>query len=107
MTAKEIKEYEKMVQGTWSHWFQKTFKDNYFINFHGYTSCSLEASNAMSFAWEDMSTGNQKVLFHIKWKCKGDAYFLDAGAFDHEKEVLLFDGVRFLVESVEKIKQDK
>ena len=35
-----------------------------------------------------------------------NAYFLDAGAFDHEKEVLLWDGANLLVESVEEIKND-
>ena len=96
-----------MVNGSWSHWFKMNFKGKPCIKLHGYTSCSLDRNAAMSFAWENKSTGHQKVLFHIKWKSSFDAYFLDAGAFDHEKEVLLFDGVRFLVESVEKIKQDK
>ena len=77
------------------------------ITLHGFTSCSLERSSAMSFAWEDKSTGHQKVLFHIKWKNRCHAYFLDAGAFDHEKEVLLNDWTKLLVESVEQIKQDK
>ena len=97
-----------MVQGTWKHWYQKTFKGKpNGITLHGFTSCSLERNTAMSFAWEDASTGHQKVLFHIKWKNEYFAYFLDAGAFDHEKEVLLYDGAYLLVESVEQIKKDK
>ena len=34
----------------------------------GYTSCCLDKSRAMSFAWEDETTGHQKVFVHIKWK---------------------------------------
>ena len=38
---------------------------------------------------------------------KEHAYFLDAGAFDHEKEVLLMDGIYLLVESVIEITKGK
>ena len=48
MTKAEIKEYEQMVQGSWSHWYQKTFnKKNNYIRLFGYTSCSLEKSAAL------------------------------------------------------------
>ena len=59
----------------------------------------------MSFAWDDPTTGHQKVVVHIKWREKQGAYFLDAGAYDHEQEVLL-SSLLILVESVEEIKED-
>ena len=61
----------------------------------------------MSFAWEDASTGHQKVVVHIKWKKDNHAYFLDAGAYDHENEVLLGYGLGIIFESVEEIKKDE
>ena len=64
---------------------------------HGYTSTSLSQDIALSFAWENNKTGHSKVLLHIKWLDFEDAYFLDAGAFDHEKEVLLKDGACVVV----------
>ena len=73
----------------------------------GYISCYLDKSRAMSFAWEDVTTGHQKVVVHIKWNFRGAVYFLDAGAYDHEQEVLLKNGIEFVVESVEDIKEDQ
>ena len=79
-----------MVQGSWSHWYQKTFKKkNNWIRLFGFTSCSLSKSAALSFAWEKPETGYTKVLFHIKWKDHNNNYFLDGGAYDYEQEVLL------------------
>ena len=72
----------------------------------GYTSWLLDKSRAMSFAWEDATTGHQKVVVHINWKTPYNAYFLDAGAYDHEQEILLVDGANLIVESVEEIKED-
>ena len=70
----------------------------------GYTSCFLDKNKALTFAWEDAATGHQKVVVHIKWKNAIGAYFLDAGAYDHEQEVLLSNGIYIIVESVEEIK---
>ena len=93
MTAAETKEYEQMVQGSWSLWYQNKFKNKgNHIRLHGFTSCSLKKSNALSFAWENPQTGHSKVLFHIKWNSILGAYFLDSGAYDFEEEVLLIDG---------------
>ena len=58
----------------------------------------------MSFMWENQDSQTQKVLFHFKWKCNIDSYFLDGGAYDHEKEVLLYDGAKVTVESVQEVK---
>ena len=32
---------------------------------------------------------------------------MDGGAYDHEKEVLLYDGAEVIVESVEEVKDDE
>ena len=53
------------------------------------------------YTWENKYTGHQKVLFHIKWDDNWDHYYLNAGAFDHEEEILLRDGVRLIVRSVD------
>ena len=97
MTAKEIKQYSDMVG--------KKGRDG-FIFLFGYTSCSLDKGVAFSFAWNNQKTGHSKVLFQIKWKRESHAYFLDAGAYDYEEEVLIYDGASLLVDSVEEIKND-
>ena len=61
----------------------------------------------MSFMWENQDSQTQKVLFHFKWKDWMSAYFLDGGAYDHEKEVLLHDGAKVIVESIEEVKDDE
>ena len=111
MTAEEIKQYKENIG-------KKIKKEKYNesdsseeydtqVHLHGYTSTSLKKSIALTFAWEEPKTGHQKVLIHFKWNNDTEAYYLDAGAFDHEKEVLLYDGVQLIVESVEEIKNDK
>ena len=77
------------------------------VRLPGYTSCLLDKSRAMLFAWEDANSGHQKVVVHIKWKYRHSLYFFDAGAYDHEQEVVLTNGVHISVESVEEIKEDQ
>ena len=74
------------------------FEEGDYIRMHGFSSCSLDKSLATSFAWENAATGHSKVLFHIKYNVNAGAYFLDAGAYNYEKEVLLMDGVELWVE---------
>jgi len=74
------------------------------IQLFGYTSTSPDKNMALKFAWQNKDSGHHKVLFHIKWKSVGGYYYyLNAGAYDHEKEVLLVDGVCLTVESVEEV----
>ena len=47
------------------------------------------------------------MLFHIVWNEVTQHYYLNAGAYDHEEEVLLYDGARVLVTSVKDIKDKK
>ena len=63
------------------------------IHLFGYTSTSLYKDVALKFAWQNQHSGHHKVLFHIKWNDSCFYYYLNAGAYDHEKEVLLKDGV--------------
>jgi len=73
------------------------------IQLFGYTSTTLDKNAALKFAWQNKDSGHHKVLFHIKWNCGVYYYYLNAGAYDHEKEVLLVDGVYLIVESVEEV----
>ena len=71
------------------------------ISLFGYTSTSLQKKIALRYAWQNQYSGHHKVLFHIKWNSIGyQYYYLNAGAYDHEKEILLNDGVMVRVESV-------
>ena len=60
-------------------------------------------SVALNFAWQDKHSGHQKVLFHLNWNFVGSHYFLNAGAYDYEEEVILLDGTDAKVISVESI----
>ena len=91
MTEAEIYEFLQMVG---------LEDDDGLIMLHGYTSCSLSKNIAMSFAWENSNSGHKKVLFHFKWKSDWNAFYMNAGAYDYEKEVLLYDGTRVMVDSV-------
>ena len=94
MTAAEIKQYKDAI-------------DNNYIRLFGYTSTSLSKNSALGFAWEDQHTGHSKVLFNVKWSGTVDHYYLDGGAYDHEKEVLLLDGTNVTVLAVEDAKDDE
>ena len=93
MTAAEIKEYEDAIGRG--------------IRLFGYTSTSLKKNQAESFAWENSTSGHQKVLFHIKWSNNTSHYYLNAGAYDQEEEILFTDGVQMKVISVEEAKDQK
>ena len=71
---------------------------------HGYISTSLKRNEAEKFAWENAESGHQRVLFYIKWDNVYDHYYLNAGAYDHEEEILLLDGAECIVEKVEAAK---
>lgn len=60
-------------------------------------------SVALSFAWKKKKSGHSKVLFHLVWSASNHHYFLNAGAYDYEEEVLLLDGTPAEVVSVETI----
>ncbi len=47
----------------------------------------------MKFMWDNQDSGHHKVLFKIQWNWEDKNYYMNAGAYDHEEEVLLCDGV--------------
>jgi len=66
----------------------------------GYTSTSRNREQAESFAFNNQDSGIKKVMFHIHWNDAHSHYFMNAGAFNHEEEILLYDGTSFVVLSV-------
>ena len=61
-------------------------------------------SVALNFAWQNKQSGHQKVLFFLDWNNTHNHYFLNAGAYDYEEELLIKDGTYARVVSVEAIK---
>ena len=105
MTLDEIKDYKDNIYDP-----EKDYKDDENdgeINLFGYTSCSLKKDAAMKFMWENQDSGHQKVLFHITNNRINSHYYLNAGAYDHEEEVLLMDGSEAKVTSVEEVKDSE
>ena len=90
LTAAEIKEYSDNIGNK--------------VSFFGFTSFSLSESVALNFAWENKDSGHSKVLFQLVWSEISEHYFLNAGAYDYEEEVILLDGTYATVVSVEAIK---
>ena len=62
----------------------------------------MNRSAAEEFAWSNSKTGHTATLFQIMWKRTTGYYVMDMSAFPDEKEVLLYDGTRFEVISIEK-----
>ena len=56
---------------------------------------------AEQFAFENPSEGFKRVLLHIHWKDATSHYSMDKGAYSHEEEILLFDGISYQVLSVQ------
>ena len=99
MTSPEIKDYKDNIYDEKKHG-----KFGGTITLFGYTSFSLKKNTAMSFMWENATSGHHKVLFHLKWGRGGfNHYSLNAGAYDHEEEVLLMDGCKVMVTSVSEV----
>ena len=66
----------------------------------GYTSTSRTRSVAESFAYSNEHSKTKRVCFHIHWEDAQQHYFMNAGAFADEEEILLIDGADFDVLSV-------
>ena len=94
MTDDEIKEFQSHVGA-----------DR--IQLFGYTSTSTSYNQAMSFAWQDDTTGHKKVLFQIHWDDECDHYYLDGGAYDYEQEIVLYDSISLYVIEVRDIVNEK
>ena len=70
----------------------------------GFISTSMDRSAAESFVWFNKDTGHEPTLFEIRYKNWANYYVMDMSAFADEQEVLLWDGMKFEVVSVDKIK---
>ena len=68
---------------------------------YGFTSSSSHRHIAETFAHDNEQAGLKRVLIHIYWNDKEYHYFMNAGAFEHEEEILLYDGVNYQVVSVQ------
>ena len=82
------------------------FFDDGYMAMTGFISTSMNKSDAQKFAWSNDKTGHDATLFEIMWKNELSYYLMDMSAFPDEKEVLLTDGSKFEVISVETT-QDK
>ena len=94
MTDDEIKEFKSHVG-----------KNR--IQLFGYTSTSTSQQQAKTFAWQNDTTGHSKVLFQIEWDDKYGHYYLNAGAYDYEQEIVLCDGAGVFVLEVREIFDDE
>ena len=71
----------------------------------GFISTTENLSTAYGFAWENSEAQKVRVVFKINFKGDRNFFVMDLGNYAHEKEILLTDGTRFIVQSVED-KQD-
>ena len=70
------------------------------MRLYGYTSTSRHREQAQLFAYKNEELGIKKVLYTIKWSDKKNYYVLTMSAFAYEEEVLIIDGKKFRVISV-------
>ena len=88
-------------------------KDYKYMCLYGFTSTSRHRHIAETFAHDNEQAGLKRVLIHIYWNRKTSHYFMNAGAFEYEEEILLYDGNSYQVLSVQdhkyqlyKVKED-
>lgn len=71
------------------------------MRFFGQVSTTEDRDSADQFAWENQDEGKVKVVYKIHFKSDSNYYVMDMGSYNHEEEILLRDGLDFIVESVE------
>ena len=62
----------------------------------------MKRAAAEEFAWSNSDTGHTATLFQIMWNHRFGYFVMDMSAFPKEKEVLICDGTKFEVLSIEK-----
>jgi len=97
LTKKEIKKY-KSLEGKKLCW---CCGPPALMTLTGYTSTTMIRSIAQKFTWSNEETGHEATLFEIMWKRWDGYYLMDMSAFPDEKEVLLVDGCKFEVITVD------
>ena len=70
------------------------------VGLYGNISCSLCQSLALSHANKSNAKRLFKVLFQIDWNASEWLYYLDAGIFDYEQEVVFLDGTMLKIKSI-------
>ena len=68
----------------------------------GFVSTSFDRQAAEEFAWSNSDALIEATLFKIHFKCTSYYYVMDMSALPQEQEILLEDGAKFEVVSVEK-----
>ena len=97
LTKKELKQYRKKI-GKKKYWL---FGEPSLVTLTGFTSTTMIRSIAQKFTWSNEESGHEATLFEIMWKNRLNYYLMDMSAFPDEKEVLLVDGAKFEVISVD------
>ena len=93
LKPEQLKEYQDKVGKT---------GDDDKVPIAGFISTSQNKLAAEGFTWSNQTTGHEATLFQIMWKSEYGYYVMDMSAFPEEQEILLVDGNKFFVVSVEK-----
>ena len=72
------------------------------ITSSGFISTSMDKATSESFAWFNEQSKHEATVFEIMFKSRYQYYVMDMSAFPEENEVLLYDGLKFEVISVQK-----
>ena len=99
LTKKELQSYEDLIGKT----KEKDGKES-LMALTGFILTSMDRAQAENFAWSNKKSGHEACLFEIMWKYNYRYYIMDMSAFPEEREVLLYDGCKFFVLSVQQTK---
>ena len=76
------------------------------IVMRGFSSTSQDKQEALAFSVRDLASPKIPVLIEVKFDNEGHSHFQlnkpEYTLFPEEQEILLLDGLRFTVESVDK-----
>ena len=67
----------------------------------GFISTSMDRAQAEGFVWANPQLHKEQTLFEIHWKSYVNYYSMDMSDFPDEKEIILYDGLRFEVKSID------
>ena len=102
LTDSQINEYENLIgqkrEGTLNG--KPLNGETNFLSAFGYVSCTLNPALAATFAYSDKAEGKKPVIFIIQMSATHNYYNMSNGAYQHEEEVVLVDGSRFIVLSI-------
>ena len=67
----------------------------------GFISTSMDREQAEGFVWANPQLHKEQTLYEINWKSGRTYYSMDMSDFPDEKEIILFDGLRYEVKSID------